>query len=67
MFIDDSYEGIYLFQITRIEASKRLADLQSYLNDTKITLHLILLVLKSSECVVHDTVLLKLERLNTNN
>ena len=35
MFVDDYYEGINLFPITRIEATKRLAYLQSYLNDTK--------------------------------
>ena len=65
MFIDDSYEGIYLFQITRIEASKRLADLQSYFNDTNNYFTFNIASFEDEWCAVHDTVLLKLERLNT--
>lgn len=65
MFVDDYYEGINLFPITRIEATKRLAYLQSYLNDTKNYFTFNIACFEVEWCVVHDTVLLKLERLNT--
>ncbi len=65
MFVDDYYEGINLFPITRIEATKRLAYLQSHLNDTKNYFTFNIACFEVEWCVVHDTVLLKLERLNT--